>query len=154
MPICEIVTKWTSGILPTTSVVLTEMEVALVLAELDGVVGLMLRLIYGSGLRVSECTHLRVKDHDFEQGLGHGARKQGDKDRTTLLPGWLIGPLKAHLECVKALPEKGACRGTGRPRLHLLAAGGGRPQGSTAGALRGAAGRAGRGGAVASPTRR
>jgi integrase len=47
-------------------VLLTENEVALVLALLDGVMGLMLRLISGSGLRVSECMRLRVKDY-FER---------------------------------------------------------------------------------------
>ncbi len=43
----------------------------------------MLRLIYGSGLRVSECSRLRVKDLDLEQGLVTVRASNGDKDRTT-----------------------------------------------------------------------
>ena len=49
---------------PHLPVVLTEKEVVLVLAGVDGTTGLMLKLIYGGGLRVSECTRLRVKDID------------------------------------------------------------------------------------------
>jgi site-specific recombinase XerD len=60
-------------------------QFAVVLAELDGTTGLMLRLIYGSGLRVSECTRLRVKDLDLEQGLVTVRASKGDKDRTTVL---------------------------------------------------------------------
>lgn len=98
---------------PHLPVVLTEKEVAQVLSELDGTTGLMLRLIYGSGLRVSECTRLRVKDLDLEQGLVTVRASKGDKDRTTLLPGCLIGPLKAHLERVKELHNRELLEGHG-----------------------------------------
>ena len=37
-------------------------EVAAVLAELDGVHGLLARLLYGTGLRIEEALRLRVKD--------------------------------------------------------------------------------------------
>ena len=46
---------------------------------------LMAALIYGGGLRVSECCELRVKDIDFDQGLVFVRRGKGDKDRSTLL---------------------------------------------------------------------
>ena len=52
--------------LPT---VLSEKEVASVLGVVTGTVGLMLKVIYGGGLRVSECTSVRVKDLDLEQHL-------------------------------------------------------------------------------------
>ena len=77
----------------------------------------MLRLIYGSGLRVSECTRLRVKDLDFEQGLLTVRAGKGDKDRTTLLPACLATPLKAHLERVKALHVKELAAGHGDVEL-------------------------------------
>ncbi|RPI73617.1 MAG: integron integrase, partial [Desulfobacteraceae bacterium] len=48
--------------LPT---VLTYSEVLRLLDALDGVPGLMARLIYGGGLRLNECLRLRVKDIDF-----------------------------------------------------------------------------------------
>ena len=111
---------------PHLPVVLTEKEVALVLAEVEGTTGLMLRLIYGSGLRVSECTRLRVKDLDFDQGLVTVRASKGDKDRTTLLPSCLVAALKAHLERVKALHDRELAAGHGD--VELLSVGGLRPR--------------------------
>jgi site-specific recombinase XerD len=50
-----------------------------------GTARLVASLIYGGGLRVSECCELRVKDLDFDQGLVFVRGGMGDKDRTTLL---------------------------------------------------------------------
>src|SRR5437899_5745935 len=47
-------------------VVLTETEVRHVLAHLEGRHWLMASLLYGAGLRLMECSRLRVKDIDFE----------------------------------------------------------------------------------------
>ncbi len=102
---------------PHLPVVLTDKEVALVLNSIDGTAGLMLRLIYGSGLRVSECTRLRAQDLDFEQGLLTVRAGKGDKDRTTLLPACLTAPLKAHLERVKALHGSELAAGHGDVEL-------------------------------------
>jgi integrase len=46
-------------------VVLTPAEVRAVLGRMDGVHGLMARLLYGTGMRLMECVRLRVKDVDF-----------------------------------------------------------------------------------------
>lgn len=43
-------------------VVLTEHEVKRVLSNTEGVTGLILRLMYGSGLRISEALRIRIKD--------------------------------------------------------------------------------------------
>jgi integrase len=42
--------------------VLSRPEVKALLAQLDGTVGSMVRLLYGSGLRLMECLRLRVQD--------------------------------------------------------------------------------------------
>jgi integrase len=49
--------------------VLSVEETRLILVELKGVTRLILEMIYGGGLRVSEAVALRVKDIDFETGL-------------------------------------------------------------------------------------
>ncbi len=49
--------------------VLSMPETARLLGGLRGKTWLMAALIYGGGLRVSECCQLRVKDIDFDQGL-------------------------------------------------------------------------------------
>lgn len=46
--------------------VLTRTEVQQVLNQMDGLLQLMARLLYGSGIRLMECIRLRVKDLDFE----------------------------------------------------------------------------------------
>jgi site-specific recombinase XerD len=46
-------------------VVLTREEVSRVLAVMEGVPQLLVKLLYGSGLRILEAVRLRVKDVDF-----------------------------------------------------------------------------------------
>ncbi len=57
----------------------------------------MAQLLYGSGLRLMECTQLRVKDIDFEQCRIHVRDGKGGKDRVTLLPRSVQTALRAHL---------------------------------------------------------
>jgi integron integrase len=71
---------------PRLPVVLSFPETAALLAAMTGTPRLMAGLIYGGGLRVSECCELRIKDIDFDQGLLTVRSGKGDKDRTTLLP--------------------------------------------------------------------
>lgn len=63
----------------------------------------MAELCYGSGLRVSELLHLRVKDLDFNAGVVVVRGGKGDKDRSTCLPKTLHIALKAHLATIKRL---------------------------------------------------
>jgi integron integrase len=82
-------------------VVLSREEVAVVLGHLRGTPWLMASLMYGSGLRLLECCHLRVKDVDcvrFEILVRDG---KGRKDRVTVLPARLAPRVEAHLERVR-----------------------------------------------------
>lgn len=54
----------------------------------------MIQLLYGAGLRVSELTHLRMRDIDFDRGLIRVVSGKGAKDRETLLPKSLIAILE------------------------------------------------------------
>jgi integrase len=84
-------------------VVLTRREVSEILRRLHGISFLVAGLLYGSGLRLRECLHLRVKDIDFEQRHIVVREGKGEKDRITLLSPFLCGPLNRHLEVVKRL---------------------------------------------------
>lgn len=84
-------------------VVLTEEEVKHILVRIDGTPGLMLRLIYGSGMRIMECMRLRVKDIDFIRHEILVREGKGNKDRVTMLPVSLVPSLKQHLQRVQAL---------------------------------------------------
>ena len=78
--------------------VLSTAETAAVLAATSGTPGLVLRLLYGSGLRLMEGLRLRVKDLDLpgRQLIVRGGK--GDKDRVTVLPDSLVKPLAELIE--------------------------------------------------------
>lgn len=98
-------------------VVFTREEVQLILRNLDGTRWLMASLLYGSGLRLTECLRLRVKDIDFGYSQIIVRDGKGAKDRITVLPNSLKDPLRKHLEKVKALHERDLLEGCGRTTL-------------------------------------
>jgi|SRR6478672_4509053 integron integrase len=98
-------------------VVLTKDEVKSVLNGLRGTPWLMAMLLYGAGLRLMECCHLRVKDIDFAQNQILIRAGKGDKDRHTTLPAVLKEPLLRHLDIVKRQHENDIARGVGRVAL-------------------------------------
>ncbi len=83
-------------------VVLSMPEAAALLGAMRGTTGLMAALIYGGGLRVSECCELRIKDLDFDQGLIFVRGGKGAKDRSTLLAELGRDELRAHLQRAEA----------------------------------------------------
>lgn len=94
-------------------VVLAKTEVRQVVEQLEGTQALMVKLLYGTGMRVSECTRLRVKDLDFEASVLTIRGGKGDKDRRTVLPKSLRIGLQGHLARVKALHEMDLKQGYG-----------------------------------------
>lgn len=83
--------------------VLSRDEVRRLLANTEGTAGLMLRLIYGAGLRLMECLRLRVKEVDFERGVVVVRSGKGKKDRFVMLPESLRPALAHHRERVEEL---------------------------------------------------
>ncbi len=87
-------------------VVLTRDECKRLLACLEGTSWLMASLMYGSGLRLMECSRLRVKDLDFAYRQVTVRDGKGSKDRGTVLPDTLIPHLKSQLERRRAQHEQ------------------------------------------------
>jgi integron integrase len=85
--------------------VLSREEVQAVLRNLRGTPWLMASLMYGAGLRLLECSRLRVKDIDFDRGEVTVRDGKGRKDRMTVLPVKLTQPLRSQLERVNELYE-------------------------------------------------
>ena len=79
-------------------VVLTKDEIQRIFQHLDGLTLLMAKLLYGTGLRVSECVQLRVKDLDFEYCQIIVRDGKGEQDRVTLLPASLAD-INKHASC-------------------------------------------------------
>ena len=76
--------------------VLSRREVERLIAQLEGDSHLMVSLLYGAGLRVSELLRLRVKDLDFDNGVLLVYQGKGDKDRRAILPASLKPALQTH----------------------------------------------------------
>ena len=98
---------------PRLPTVLTRSEVERLLAQLVGTRWLMASLLYGSGLRVTECLRLRVKDVDLSYRQILVRDGKGEKDRVTMLPEKLVEPLRAHHESVPQRAVKEAARAEG-----------------------------------------
>lgn len=84
-------------------VVLSVEEVQSVLALMDGVEGLLARLLYGTGMRLNEGLSLRVKDVDFDRQVIVVRSGKGAKDRVVMLPRTLVEPLREQLARSRAL---------------------------------------------------
>ena len=95
-------------------VVLTCDEVTSVLKEMKGVARMVGCLLYGTGLRLEEALTLRVKDLDFARNEILVRNGKGGKDRVTMLPAGLKGPLEEHLKRVGVIHEKDVLEGAGR----------------------------------------
>ena len=110
----EVIAAKSSRRLP---VVLTPTETRRLLNSVSGTMGLVVSLLYGTGMRLLEGLRLRVKDVEFERREIVVREGKGNKDRVTVLPENLILPLKAHLEKVKALHERDLEAGFGEVYL-------------------------------------
>ena len=82
------------GYVPT---VLSERELRMLFAKLRPLPRLCAELMYGSGLRVSECVALRVKDVDLDRLEVVVRGGKGDKDRRTPLAERCVDGLGKHL---------------------------------------------------------
>jgi integrase len=89
-------------------VTLTRDEAHRILAALPGshATRLIVRLLYGSGLRLIECLRLRIVDLDFHRRQLTVRSRKGPIDHVTILPNSLIPPLREHVRRVKALHQR------------------------------------------------
>ncbi len=85
--------------------VLTQSEVAALLGALDGEMALLGKLLYGTGMRLTEGLCLRVKDVDFERAALVVRDGKGGKDLVVMLPRSLAAHLKAQLAAAHAVWE-------------------------------------------------
>ena len=82
-------------------IVLSSDEAFSIIKNLSGRKQLIVNVLYGSGLRISEAVNLRVKDIDLSNGGLFVMEGKGYKSRRTLLPNSLVEPLKQQIEFVK-----------------------------------------------------
>jgi integron integrase len=98
-------------------VVLTPEEVRAILARVAGTSALILRLLYGTGMRILECLRLRVQDVDFARREILVRDGKGAKDRVTVLPMRVARGLREHLVRVRELHRADLAAGGGEVYL-------------------------------------
>lgn len=92
--------------------VLRKSEVSRILDQLEARDRLIISILYGSDLRISECLRLRIQDIHFDRMALTVRDGKANKDRQTLLSHSLVEPLRAaiaqalelrHSQCSRAL---------------------------------------------------
>jgi len=94
-------------------VVLMPHEVKGIIDHLQGRNRLIIQLLYGSGLRVTECLRLRVQDVDLQRSALTVHDGKGRKDRQTLLSPMLVEPLQTTMEAAIKLQVEDNREGVG-----------------------------------------
>lgn len=91
-------------------VVLSRAEIDAILANLSYPFDLVVKLLFGCGLRQFECLQLRVRDFNFDAGklTIHG---KGKKDRTVPIPDVLLPELKAQIKKIGELHDRDLAAG-------------------------------------------
>ncbi|HEX8340898.1 MAG TPA: integron integrase [Tepidisphaeraceae bacterium] len=73
----------------------------------------MVELLYGAGLRITECCTLRLRDLDFDRQQLIVRGGKGDKDRIVMLPAALRGRLVEQARHVRHQHDRDSARGGG-----------------------------------------
>lgn len=94
-------------------VVLTRDEVKRVVDIMEGIPQLIVKILYGSGLRVMEAVRLRVQDIDYKRKQISVRSGKGAKDRYTTFPASIIPLLDNHMAKVKLMHEEDLGQGYG-----------------------------------------
>jgi integron integrase len=97
--------------------VLTPAEAREVIQNVCAVQQLVVKLLYGGGLRLCEGLRLRVKDVDFAQHQIIVRDGKGSKSRVTMLPSSVTDELRDHLVSVKRQHQQDLRRGFGAVSL-------------------------------------
>jgi len=98
-------------------VVLTIDEVKKIISNMTGIYQLMVKLMYGCGLRMSEVLNIRIKDLDFGYDKLYIWDSKSLKDRTVPLPLKIKNELQLQIEKVKDIHKKDLLEGYGTVQL-------------------------------------
>lgn len=90
---------------PYIPVVLSKQEINAILLHQSYPYDLVIKMLYGCGLRLFECLNLRIHNFNFDAGILTIHDGKGKKDRTVPIPRMIVPELYLHLERVKKLHE-------------------------------------------------
>ena len=91
---------------PYVPVVVSREEMATMLPYVPPPYDLVVKRLYGCGLRLAECLQLRVQGLNVDAGVLTMHDGKGGKDRTVPLPNTILPALRAQLEALKDLHQR------------------------------------------------
>lgn len=91
--------------------VMSRAEIRRVLGHLNGWYDLIAQLLYGTGMRISECLRLRVMDIDFDNNRIRVWNSKGNKSRWVPLPQQLIPRLRSLIKWREGLHDEDVAQG-------------------------------------------
>lgn len=97
--------------------VMSRNEVAQVISQIRPPYQLIAKLLYGCGMRISECLRLRVKDIDFELKRIEVHASKGEKSRFVPLPESVVDLLQRAIRSRRVLHDKDLEEGTASVEL-------------------------------------
>lgn len=96
---------------PYIPVVLSREEVDKVINNLRNPYNIIIKLMYGCGLRISECLSLRVQNFNFDMRILTIHDGKGKKDRTVPIPEVIMSELEIQLNHVICLHDEDCKKG-------------------------------------------
>jgi integrase len=84
--------------------VLSRQEIDRVIGHLRYPYDLLVKLMYGCGLRLFEGVKLRVKDFNFDGGI-LTVKGKGNKSRTVPIPQRIFPELQKQMDCVRSMHD-------------------------------------------------
>jgi integron integrase len=91
---------------PYIPVVLSRDEIDLIIKKIRYPYDLIVKLLYGCGLRLSECMGIRINNLNFDAGILTIHDGKGKKDRTLPLPEIILPDLKRQIENLRKLHQQ------------------------------------------------
>ncbi|MDH4101089.1 MAG: phage integrase N-terminal SAM-like domain-containing protein, partial [Nitrospirota bacterium] len=92
-------------------VVLSRKEIEAVLGHLSHPCDLVVKLLYGCGLRLFECLKLRVQNFNFDEGMLTIQDGKGKKSRTVPIPQAIMPELTEQIERITRLHDEDIAAG-------------------------------------------
>lgn len=94
-------------------IVISTSEIQRILQAMNTRNQIIFSLLYGSGLRISECLRLRIKDFDFDNDCISIHNSKGGKSRNSLLPTRLIPAIKRLIDQAIIIQQSDNTQGVG-----------------------------------------
>lgn len=97
--------------------VLSKAEVQRVISLINGWAKLIVWIMYGTGMRISEVLRLRINDIDFDNMKIYVRKAKGAKDRVVMMPKVIRKALRNQVERARSQHEEDLMIGEGKANL-------------------------------------